>query len=246
MWEELRRWAFACWPHVLVAALILVCFVSILIAGCLEKHHIHDFERTGSEALHSTSAYFSAMNDAAAQLGFEMDGVFAQRRDSRTYRSCMALWLSRDRGTLLVVGGGKIAGMNYRRTFLLSRLSEDKSLVTVDEFGSDDLSGVWDVQGLINADLPELNTLHAQRLTSSGIAPMHFSSANLLQQYDDLNRARVAKLVRLGLGKYLDPACDVWCYTPKGAWIYAFRGYFGGLNRARGQSDRLKKKRPGS
>jgi len=126
MWEAIRNLAISFWPYVLVAALIAFCFMVLLAVGCLEKQRIRDFEPAGAVALPPASPYFQAMNEAARALGFQLDGVFGQNRDSSTYRCCLALWLSADRRTLLCIGGGKLARMNYRRTFLISESARIK------------------------------------------------------------------------------------------------------------------------
>ena len=233
------------WPYLLIAGMIGFFFVTILAVGCLEKHRIHDFKPMGPDLLQVPSPYFQAMNDAARQAGFQLEGVFGQYRRNSTYRCCIALWLSPDGQTLLSVGGGKLAGINYRKTLLLSRLG-GKVLVTMDEFGSTDLSGTREIEALLNADLAELNTRHLQRLALSKEAPSPFSMGNLLQQYEEMNRLQVDKLIHLGLAKYLDAQDGIWRYSPKGAWVYAVRGYLKGMKGAQGQAARLKKKRPGS
>jgi len=116
----------------------------------------------------------------------------------------------------------------------------------MDEFGSEDLSGTRDLDVLINADLPELIAKHAQRLAAWGFEPRAFSPVNLLQQYEELNRLRIEKLIALGLAKSIEPTGNVWRFTLKGAWANATQAYLKGLKRAEAQSHRKDKKRPGS
>ncbi len=185
------------------------------------------------------------MNQAAQQLGFQYGGVFAQNR-GKTYQCRLALWLTPDHSSLVAIIGGKVGGMNYRKTFMYSWIGEDKILVTLDEFGTADLSGMWKSETLLNADLPELQQKHFQRLSTRGGAFYAFTPTDLFQQFEGMARARVERMVGLGLAVFLDPPQNVWKYTFKGAWSFAVNGYLKGLGRASAQSHRSKKKRPGS
>jgi len=245
MWNLLRDLFIGFWPYILLAAMVAFFFLTILVVGCLEKQRIHDFEPTEADVEKVPSPYFQAMNEAARRMGFQLEGVFAQARQSKTYQCCLAFWLPEDRKTLLCVGGGKLARMNYRKTLLISRLGE-KVLVTMDEFGSTDLSGTREIEVLMNADLPELNTRHLQRLALSNEVPASFSTGNPLQQFEDLNRQQVERLVHLGLAKYVNASNSLWSYTIKGAWTYAIRGYLKGFKGAQAQAARSKIKRPGA
>src|SRR5215831_7689322 len=143
-------------------------FLAILIVCCCEKQRVRDFAAAPADAMPPPSPYFQAMNDAAVALGFQHGGLFGQdRRGSTTYRCCLSFWLSPDQKSILCIGGGKLARMDYKRTMLISKLNNGMSLVSMDAFGSEDLSGTRDVQVLMNADLPELKQFHLQRLVSA-------------------------------------------------------------------------------
>jgi len=234
------------WPYLALAALIAFFFVSIVVVGAVEKFRIHDYEPAPDTVLSETSPYFAAMNQAAQQMGFQYGGAFAQSRGSQMYQCRLALWLTPDQGTLVVVVGGKIARMNYRKTFVFSRLSEVKTLVTLDEFGTTDLSGIWDAETLLNADLAELVAKHELRLEAGGLIPIAFSPTDLQTQYEAMTRARVERMIERGLATYVDAGRNVWKFTFKGAMSNALHGYLKGLKGAQGQAARAKIKRPGS
>lgn len=242
MWDIVAEYGI----FLAIAGFFVFVFLSLLLVGCLEKQRIRDFALAPPETLPPASPYFRAMNEAARALGYQPGEVAGQNRNSSTYRCCLALWLSPDQRSLLCIGGGKLARFNYKRTIIFSRLANDRILKTLDECGSEDLSGTCDVELLLNAHLPELHAFHQQRLLTAGVSAVPFSSTNLLAQFEELNEKRVEALVRRGLAKFSDPQCNTFRYTFKGAFINATSGYFKGLSRAQAQQDRTKKKRPGS
>jgi hypothetical protein len=221
-------------------------FLVILITCCCEKQRVRDFVSMPPAEMPPPSAYFQAMNDAASALGFQHGGLYGQDRQSSTYRCCLSFWLSPDQKSILCIGGGKLARMDYKRTMLISKLVGAKSLVSMDAFGSEDLSGTRDVQVLMNADLPELKQFHLQRLVAAGAEPKLFALNNLLSDFNEWNKLRADRLVERGLGRYLSPEHNDWRFTLKGAWLYATTSYFSGLKKAQAQKERANKPRPGS
>lgn len=223
-----------------------IFFVAIFVTCCWEKQRVRDFVAATADVLPPPSPYFQAMNDAASALGFQHAGLFVQNRNSSNYRCCLSFWLSPDQKSILCIGGGKVARIDYKRTMLISKLAGEKSLVSMDIFGSEDLSGTRDVQVLMNADLPELKQFHLQRLVSAGGEPKLFNLNNLFAEFEEWNRVRADRLVERGLAKYLSPEHNDWRFTTKGAWFYATTVYFASIRKAQAQKDRANKKRPGS
>jgi hypothetical protein len=223
-----------------------VLFLAILITCCCEKQRVRDFAPAAPDVLPTPSPYFQAMNDAASALGFQSGGLFGQARSSSTYRCCISLWLSPDRKSILCIGGGKLARMDYKRTMLISKISNSVSLVSMDAFGSEDLSGTRDVQVLMNADLIELKQFHLQRLVAARAEAKLFSDNNLFVEFEEWNRVRANRLVERGLARFLAPEHNDWRFNFKGAWRYATTAYFAGLKKAQAQKERANKKLPGS
>jgi|ERR1051325_1491816 hypothetical protein len=220
-------------------------FLAILIVCLCEKQRVRDFVAAPAESMPPTSPYFQAMNDAAVALGFQHGGLYGQDRQSSTYRCCLSFWLSPDQKSMLCIGGGKLARIDYKRSILISKLNNGMSLVSMDVFGSEDLSGTRDVQVLMNADLPELKQFHLQRLVSAGAEAKLFSLDNLFKEFNDWNKLRADRLVQLGLARYLSPEHNDWRFTPKGAWLCATRAYFSNLKKAQVQKERANITRPG-
>lgn len=246
MWVLLKFLLIHFWPWILIAGMTVFFFVSILLVARLEKYYIHQYEPVDLGTLPPPSRYFQAMNDAARTMDLRHCGDFVQSRGGSMYKCCLSLWLSADERTLLLVGGGKLARIDHKRTFFLSVIDSEKEIISVDDFGLYDLSGIREINVVFNADLAELNTRHQQRLASETKSPRSFSPTSCLQQYEDLERTRIEKLISLGLAEFLDLRQSVWRYNFKGAWASAWHGYWKGLQKAKLQADRQKKKRPGS
>lgn len=221
-----------------------VLWVAILAAAFWEKQRVRDFAPVGPDELPPPSPYFRAMNGAARELGFQFGGMFGQNRNSSTYRCCLSLWISADRTSLLCIGGGKVARVNYKKTMLISQLDPEQSLVTIDTFGSEDLSGTRQVEVLLNADLPELYQLHRKRLASAGAQPLPFSN-DLLGEFERWNRIRAERLVAKGLAQFLSGDENTFRFTAKGAWACAVAAHGRTLEKAKAQKERVNKKRPG-
>jgi hypothetical protein len=182
------------------------------------------------------------MTEYARVLGYQPGGIFGQNRKSSMYGVYLGLWLSPDQKSLLCIAGGKVARVPYKRTFLLSKLPDATYLMTMDSFGSEDLSGTRRIEVLVNADLNELTQFHQRRLATIGAEPHPFSS-NRLGELEEWNRIRAERLVGDGLAKYIDD--NTWKFTFKGALLYTFKTQLQGFARASAQKERMHIKRPG-
>jgi hypothetical protein len=242
VWDVVKGY----WFYLAIAGFFLITMLTLLVVGCLEKHCVRDFAESSPEALPPPSPYFQAMNLAARDLGYQPGGVAQQNRDSSTYRCCIALWLSPDQKSLLCIGGGKLARMDYKRTWILSKLSDDRILQTMDLFASEDLSGTREIEALMNAHLPELHAFHQQRLIASGVDALTFRPAQLLAQWNELDQKRVVALIERGLARFTSVDSNTYRYTFKGAWINATTGFLRSMKRATAQKERASMKRPGS
>ena len=246
IWDFLKSVPVHFWPWILFAGMVGFFFVAILVTCMLEKHHVRQFVQVGITDLPPSSPYFQAMNDAAPALGYQHCGWFVQSRDSSLYKCCVSLWISAEQNSLLVIGGGKLAKIDFKRTYLVSRTDEEKTIVTVDDFGLSDLGRTRGIEVLFNADLPELHELHLGRVTSLPAPPLTFSPASCFDDFEAMERKRAEKLIALGLANWIDSGREIWRYTVRGAWAYAYDNYLTGMNKAQSQKSRLNKKRPGS
>jgi len=208
-----------------------------------ERRYIHDFEPITESKLPKLSWYTCEMNEQARRLGFQHYGWYGQKRKG-LYKGIVTLWMSPDKLTLLVVGGGKIAGIDFKMTWLYSKVAGAIMVVTSDEPGEADVSGVFDKQFLFSADLEELCKLHESRQAMWQGKIKRFDGSAVLAEYETLERRRVYVLVERGFAKWLDKEQDKWRYTLKGS-ILGYIDFRRELRRGKQQSKRLSKRRPG-
>ena len=238
--ENLFHFITSWWTILSILGALMVIFIC-----SMEKRWISHFKPCYKEDLPKPSAYTKAMNDMAIQHGFKCCGWFHQYR-SKLCCCTATMWISEDALILLVVGGGRVAGIKHRTTYLYSKPFDAPVLVTSDNSGEKDLSGMTDKQYLLNADLAELCDLHKQRMESCDGLFEHFNASSPLKEFESIQRRSTQELVDYGLAKYLDFAQNEWRYTLKGAVAYYFRGWRTISQEAKKQGDRMfSKKRPG-
>lgn len=234
------------WFWILLGAFFAFFFVAIFLTACWEKHPIRQYQPGVPEDAAPPSGYFRAMNEAAAKQNLLHCGNYIQARNSSLYQCCISLWLTADQCTLITVWGGKIAKVDYKRTLFISVTNDGREIVTMDEFGIIDLSGIRDIDVVYRADFEELVARHSQRLAANTVPLKPFSPSRALDQFEDLGRVRAEKMVSLRLAKFLDMTESNWRYTVKGAFKNAYESYVIGTQKASQQKDRANRKRPGS
>ncbi|MHC4744790.1 MAG: class I SAM-dependent methyltransferase [Planctomycetota bacterium] len=208
-----------------------------------ERRYIHDFESVAESQLPKLSWYTCEMNDQARRLGFQHCGWYGQKRKG-LYKAIATMWMSPDNLKLLVVGGGKIAGINYKVTYLYSKIIGVTTVVTSDEIGEADVSGIFDKQYLCNADLEELCKVHESRLAMWKGKLKKFDISDVLAEYEAIMRQRVCALVERGFAKWLNKDQEKWRYTLKGS-ILSYIDFRRESRQVKQQSERHLKRRPG-
>ena len=210
--------------NLIMVVLILIIsfpFLLMLIAR-LEKQVIHCFDECDENDIAYQSEYTKAVNKTAGDLGFLFCGWFRQFRGG-LYQATITAWLSPDLRTLLLIAGGKIAGIDLKKMLLYSMAIDGPILLTCDESKEADLSGLTDTEVLWNADLPELYDLHMTRIASWENELDFFDMDSILDDFELLERKRIRILVNAGLAEYLDYNQNQWRYTWKGAFILRTR-----------------------
>jgi hypothetical protein len=139
-----------------------------------------------------------------------------------------------------------LAKIDYKRTVFTSVTVDGNEIVTMDDFGIADLSGIRAIEVVYRSDFDELFVRHAQRMVETGKPLKSFSPLRALDEYEDLARVRAEKMVSMGLAKYLEISESNWRYTVKGAFVNAFISYVKGMQKANEQKSRRHKRRPGS
>lgn len=222
----------------------ILLFTIFYISICrLERLWIHQFVPIDLPDFTQQSSYVRAMNSAAEELGFQYCGWFAQKQGG-VYRATITAWLSPDQLTLVLVVGGKIAGISSKRTVLVSTIIDYPSLQTSDEPGIYDLSENIDQNFLLNADLAELYDFHKSRIVPFICEP--FDKNEPLVGYETIIRQCVQSLVKQNLACFLNVDQNQWRYTTKGAILMFFRGFLKSMRDSLEQKERVRnKKRPG-
>jgi hypothetical protein len=150
-------------------------------------------------------------------------------------------WLSPDRLTVAVVGGGTTMKVPVNGIWLWSRLTDGTILCTCNEIGEQDISGLVQQQTWPQERFPRLVDHHALRLQDSETEPVPFEEGNPFGGLADLSRRRVESLVLRGRARYLDDENTRWKLTLMGAvqfyftsvWIRPFRRLLRSLGIAR-------------
>jgi hypothetical protein len=242
--EYLDLWLILGFASIL--ALLFIGFsILLIVVAMFEKHPIRSLVPLATSDTPALSPYAQAMNEQVRQAGFTLLGHFAAAQGG-TYKTITTAWLSPDRTTRVMVVGGTTAGMKTRRTTLSSRTSEDRIVVTTDEFGSNDLTGRTDQLVLQRAHFPELWHMHQFRLSQAPGLLQLFDRDKLPEQRQKELEKHARRLVELGYARYTDPAQTIWCYTPIGAFVYWRRGFLRQLVEAQAQRERSRIPRLGS
>lgn len=227
-----------------LAALFIVTAVTIMLAARFEKQPLQTFVPMDTGELLELNPYASAMNEAAAAMGFQPHGTHKHIKGG-TYRVFASVWLSPSNDIIALVCAGRLAHLKCNTTKLFSQVGEDKYFVTADEFGTAALSENVKKESLLNADFYELLDHHKDRLAASGTEPIPYSGDRVWDEFTEMDTRDTLRLIEKGYAEFADPAQTAWRYTLKGACILAWLGHFKQLRAAKAQRKRMKIKRPG-
>jgi hypothetical protein len=153
--------------------------------------------------------------------------------------------VSPDRRTAAVIGEGRAVGMRVRKTMLISQRGGGRALVTCDEFGTGDLSGLQDFRTLLNADFAELWKAHQSALLQTA-QPAEAFSQDVLSDLNRMQSDRARQLFRQGYAAPADVPGHTWRYTAKGAWRIVSVQLVRQTTSDRSQQERYRIARPGS
>lgn len=209
-------------PAVIVGFLLFFLFVAMW-----EKQSVREFSPTDEPPQQEQSKYTQATNRDAESHGF-LPGGWYEKRSRRLYRATATIWVSPDRLTLVLVGGGRIGGMAFKKTYLYSRLRNDRIILSVDNAGESDLSGAMERRYLLNADFGELYDFHLDRLERADADPIPFNDADPIHGVEKIERLRADLIVQRGWGRFTDADRTEWRYTFIGALVNLRRTFFGG------------------
>ena len=228
------------WVLLIIAAVFAIVLIS---AYKFDRCYIRRFKPADETKLPSPSFYTREMNEKARELGFEHCGWYVQDR-GRLFQCTATFWLWPDKLTLLLVGGGKLIGLDYKTTFLYSKPVEGAVLVTSDQIGEVSITGVFDKEFLVHADLEELWKHHKSRVAFFEGKVEKFNRSDVLGEYESLLRRYANALIEHGLARWLDKGREEWRHTIKGS----LQGYINFRRESRKftkQRKRLSRRAPG-
>jgi hypothetical protein len=208
-----------------IVGLIVGFFVLVVAAALWETRLIvaYAIPEPGQEL--PTTPYSQQANAIAQQLGFAHYGTFHHGKGG-IYRVRYDFWISPDRLTLMLVGGGKIAALPADAVWLSTPLSDGRYLVTTDWSGDPDLSGLIDQEIQTDVGLVFIADRHRHRVQRSTIAAVPFAEEPL-GQYLQMRKRQIERMVERGDARWLDSQESAWKHTLKGALRFYFVGIWG-------------------
>jgi len=207
-----------------IAALVGGFFLLLIALALWETRHVVEFAvpEPGQEL--PPTDYARNANVTAEHSGFQHHGTF-HHGGSSLFHIRYDFWVSADRLTILVVGGGKAAGMPANAVTLVSQLSDERYLVTTDYSGEADLTGLTEIEIWSDVGLVYLIDRHRNRVASAPIAITPFGEEPLAD-YMQMRQSQVDHLVQRGDARFLDARQSTWKYTFKGAVHYVYVAMF--------------------
>ena len=233
------------WALLVPVGIVCAFVVLLFLVALVETMPLSPF---GGDALAVDPAqvppYLNAMNVAAGRHGFVYGGTFRHVKGG-TYQVLATFWFSPDRRTVLQVTGGTMARMPSRTSVMTSDTTDGRLIVTRDEVGMTDLSGIADVEAVVHADFEELWSTHAARLRALGDQVRPFEQAAPREAELEADRRRATAMVERGVARWTDASRAAYRYTLRGALRISTTQFFGQFFKHRTQSDRFSRPRPG-
>jgi hypothetical protein len=208
-------------------ALPVLLLVFALLARVWEKRLVWPYA-SGDEPPR-TSRMSTSAGDAET-LGFRRVSVGRDAK-GRIYRIRYEFWLPPEHDSLLLIGGGSLAGMPVDGSWLFTRLSNGRCLVSVDDLrGSEyDLTGLSEEAIYPGVPLRVLLDRHRARIAAAAAPPLPYGERDPASDHRAFLTQRIQSLVQAGFATWHDPSQDAWRYTAKGALQGTIRSYATGL-----------------
>ena len=216
-----------------IVALPFLFLVAAIVVRVWEKRLVWPYVPADATTIPATG-YMAAATSAATSLGFVPCGVF---RDGKgpLYRIRYELWLAAERDALLLVGGGRMAGIAIDGSWLFTRLSNGRCLATLDN----EACSEYDLAGLIQeavhprVPLETLLQLHRRAVSAADAPGLPYTDA--LAEHRELLSRRIRHLVDKGYASFSGETGDWWRYSPKGALVATLASYWAGVRRGLGR-----------
>jgi hypothetical protein len=212
-----------------IVALPLLLLVAAVVVRMWEKRLVWPY-LPAEPATTPATAYMKAIASAAQSAGFVPCGVFRDGKGSM-YKIRYELWLAPERDALLLVGGGRMAGIPVDASWLFTRLSNGRCIATLDnEAGSEfDLAGVIDEAVHPRAPLETLLQIHRRAVAAAEVPALPYSNASA--EHRELLCLRIRNLVHKGYANFSGETGEWWRYSTRGALAATLASYWAGVRR---------------
>jgi hypothetical protein len=221
-----------------VATLAIALFLLLFFVSLFEKRSIVSYRDTSSDkkrALPYLDDTVKKMEQANFRITFKQHKKFA---------ITTAFGLSGDKNTLILAGEGKMLGILVKRMSLYTILSDGHILYTTDDYGERDISGLVEMECLLNGDFSELFQKHQDRINRERRLIVSFQQSDLLDAYQEMDRMKTEVLIQRNLARWINLEKTEWKKTIKGAF-YSSTGAFEQFQDTKKQKDRIRLKKPG-
>ncbi|MGC8551349.1 MAG: hypothetical protein ACP5O7_00625 [Phycisphaerae bacterium] len=208
------------WLLAIPLAFPTVMTVPIFLACRLERRASRPYQPVGDNTALDIGQYAASMSRALLAQNFAPKSAGVQI--SKAVRAQLLCWLSPDCLTCAVVGEARVFNIPQQRTWLYSKLPDDRYVVTTDDSSWYDLSGLLHVGRYVGATFERLYTFHQSRLAklSKYASPPPWPADTSLETINDVLQRQRAMMVERRRAYYLDAQGESWRYTSLGAAIY--------------------------
>ena len=211
-----------------------------------ESDSKNPYEAPGSGDLVGNSDYSFAIREQAEQHGFRHVGRYYDG-NIKSHSVCYDLHVAPNGKVLSVVASGRLGLITVDCTFLLTRLTDFRNLVTLDEnkFADGDCSARSRYVVLANADFPELLECHRKRVDAAGNEVIPYPLTDTIATYRQYSVEGVDWMVKHGWAKYVDADHSIYKATVRGAFLTAVLGTLRKIFRGIGANNRAHFRKPG-
>ena len=188
--------------------------------------------------------YVRIMSDDAYAAGFVFDRLLSHVKAPKVNVVATA-WISPDRRTIVLAGGGKVLKMPAHQTSFYSPLTDGRWVLTTDNHDAGDRSGLLIVKRVIHGRFDDLLEAHRRRLDTFGAQVTTFSEPNALEAFTAICWRVAERVVERGRGHFSDPERLHWHFTAWGGLLNCL-SFFTQMAEALPQAWRINKKPVGS
>jgi hypothetical protein len=188
--------------------------------------------------------FLRAVSTELEKAGFLSSSAFYSVSRAGTPTALQAgVWCSADGQTLALGEAGRLYGLDGRRLTLRTKLQDGTVVESADQMQRPDLTGILDVDFLLNASVSELLQFHHGRVQQRSAVLGSFDPSRLLDLHEALELERARRLEEAGLAT-LDSGQCAFRFTWAGA-LALTRAYKKQKARMWAQGDRINRPRPG-